>query len=105
MTDKIVIFNTCGSAEEADRIARLLLSERLAACVSVVAPVRSYYFSEEKLEVAEEWLLVIKSSSGLFARLRDALEAAHSYQIPELMAVPISDASPKYLRWMTEQLA
>ena len=105
VNDKIVIFNTCGSAEEADRIARKLVDGKLAACVNVITPVRSYYHWQGKLETAEEWMLVIKSTSALFIRLREALEAAHSYQIPELIAIPITDGSPAYLNWMEGQLA
>jgi periplasmic divalent cation tolerance protein len=104
MTDKIVAFNTCASADEAERLARKLIDERLAACVTVVTPVRSFFRWEGAVEEATEWLLVIKTSRELFSRLRQSLEAAHSYQIPELIALPITEGSPNYLAWMNGEL-
>src|SRR5271165_3018732 len=74
MTDKIVVLNTCGSEAEAERLARLLVERRLAACVSIVPRLRSVYRWNGAVESAEEWLLLIKSSRPLFESLRAALE-------------------------------
>jgi periplasmic divalent cation tolerance protein len=104
MTDKIVVLNTCGSADEAERLARKLVDERLAACVTVVMPVRSYYRWEGEVQDAAEWLLIIKTSRGLVPKLRQSLESVHSYQVPELIALPIVEGSPNYLAWMTGEL-
>jgi periplasmic divalent cation tolerance protein len=104
MTDKIVILSTCATAEEAGRLARLLVERRLAACVNVVTGIRSYYRWQGSLESAEECLLVVKSSRELFARLREALEQAHSYEVPEIIALPVLDGSPAYLSWMSANL-
>jgi periplasmic divalent cation tolerance protein len=104
MTNKIVVFSTCGSEAEAERLARHLVGERLAACVNVVAPVRSFYRWQGVVENAEEWMLVIKSSRDLFARLRVVLEAAHSYELPEVLAVPVVEGSPTYMRWLDLEL-
>jgi periplasmic divalent cation tolerance protein len=104
MTDKIVVLNTCGSAEEAERLARSLVDRRLAACVTVVSPVRSFYRWKGSVENAEEWLLVIKTSRPLFAKLRTALESAHSYELPEILALPVTEGSPDYLSWMDGEL-
>lgn len=103
MTDKIVVFNTCGSAEEAERLARRLIDQRLAACVNV-SPVRSFYRWKGTVEDSAEWLLVIKSSRELFAALRAEIEAAHSWEVPEIVAVPIVEGSSGYLSWMEQNL-
>jgi len=104
MTDKIVVFSTCGSAEEAERIARRLVESRVAACVNVLPGLRSFYRWEGAIEDAAEWLLVIKSSRALFAALRAEIEAAHKYQIPEVVAIPVVEGSLNYLNWLESEL-
>jgi periplasmic divalent cation tolerance protein len=104
MTDKIVVFSTCATDEEAERLARLLVERRLAACVNVVAGVRSFYRWKGAVEDAAERLLIIKSSRALFPALRAALEAAHSYEMPEALALPILDGAANYLNWLEESL-
>lgn len=105
MTDKIVVFSTCGSAEEADSLARQLVEARLAACVSVISQLRSYYRWKGKVEQSDEWLLLIKTSREHFDQLRLKLEAAHSYELPEVLAVPIVAGSPNFLAWLDAELA
>jgi periplasmic divalent cation tolerance protein len=104
MTDKIVVFSTCGSADEAERLARRIVDERLAACVNVISPVRSFYRWKGAVEDSVEWLLIIKSSRGLFASLQAVLESTHSYEVPEIVAIPIVDGSPNYLAWIEQEL-
>jgi periplasmic divalent cation tolerance protein len=104
MTNKIVVFSTCGSQEEAEQLARRLLEARLAACVNVITQVRSFYWWQGKIEDSGEWLLVIKTSRSLFDQLRTVLEGAHSYELPEVLALPILDGSPNYLEWMDREL-
>src|ERR1700735_2430344 len=105
MTDKIVVFSTCGSAEEAERLARRLIDERLAACVNVISPVRSFYRWKGTVEDATEWLLMIKTARHQFDRLRVALESVHSYELPEVIGIPIVEGSRGYLAWMEQELA
>jgi periplasmic divalent cation tolerance protein len=105
MTDKIVVFTTCGSEEEAARIARLMVEERVAACVSVAPRVRSYYRWKGDVESAEEWLLIVKTSRGRFGELRAVLEKAHSYEVPEVVALPVVEGAPNYLAWIEGSLA
>src|SRR5579863_7084113 len=105
MTDKIVVLNTCDSAEEAERLARTLVDQHLAACVSVIAPARSFYRWKGAVMDTAEWLLIIKSSRPLFDRLRAALESAHSYELPEIIALPVIEGSPDYLAWLDQELA
>ena len=100
MTDKIVVFSTCASREEADKLARLVVEQGLAACASIVPNVRSYYRWQGAVETADEYLLVIKSARRQFAALSAALERAHSYEVPEVLAVPVVAASAPYLAWL-----
>lgn len=104
MTDKIVVFSTAGSAEEAERLGRSLVEARLAACVNIVSPMRSIYRWNGAIEDTQEWLLVIKTSRAVFPRVRAALEAAHSYEVPEVIALPIVDGSKNYLDWLDRQI-
>ena len=104
MTDKIVVLTTCGSAEEADKIARALVSKKLAACVNVLPAVRSVYRWKGEVQDAEETLLVIKSSRALFDEVRAEIEKLHSYEVAEVIAVPIVDGSEAYLEWMGREL-
>lgn len=104
MTDKIVVLSACGSAEEAETIARKLVESRVAACVNVVPGVRSIYRWKEAVEDANEWLLLIKSRRDLFDRLRGELEKLHSYETPEVVALTVVDGSPAYLAWLEKEL-
>ena len=105
MTDKIVVLSTCGSAEEAARIARALVEKKLAACVNVMPAGRSFYRWKGVIEDQQESLLVIKSSRALFNDLRVEIEKLHSYEVPEVIAVPIVDGSEGYLEWLDRELA
>lgn len=104
MTDKIVVLSTCGSADEAEKLARSLVEQRLAACVNVMPRIRSYYRWKDAIESAEECLLVIKSTRDRMEALRAALEKEHSYEVPEVIALPVVDGSPDYLRWLEASL-
>ena len=104
MTDKIVVLSTCASAEEAERLARRVIDERLAACVNVLSPVRSFYRWKGEIEDSAEWLLIIKSTRDKFDALRAALESAHTYEVPEVIAIPVVEGSPNYLAWIDREL-
>lgn len=104
MTDKIVVLSACSSREEAERVARQLVDRRVAACVNLVGGVRSVYRWQGKVEDSEEILLVIKSTRALFAELQETLAAAHSYEVPEVLALPVVDGSAAYLAWMEREL-
>jgi len=104
MTDKVVVFVTCAHAEEATKIARALVNQRLAACVNISSPMRSIYRWEGKLSDDQEVLLVIKTARPLFDRVRRLVEKLHSYQVPEVVCLPIIDAAPNYLNWLTSTL-
>jgi periplasmic divalent cation tolerance protein len=105
MTDKIVVLSTCATDEEAAKLARVLVEARVAACVTVVPGARSVYRWQGAIEVSAECLLIIKSSRQLFEPLRLALEKAHAYDVPEVVAIPIVEGSANYLNWLDGQLA
>ena len=105
MTEKIAVFSTCGSEEEAVRIAKQLVERRVAACVNLIPRIRSFYRWQGKVEDSTEWLLIVKTSRGRFEALRTVLEAAHSYELPEVLALPIIDGSPNYLAWLETELS
>jgi periplasmic divalent cation tolerance protein len=104
VTDKIVVLSTCDSEEEAKRLARHLVEHHLAACVNILPGARSVYRWKGKIEDASEFVLIIKSSRPLFPALRAELEKAHSYEIPEVIALPILDGSEPYLNWLDSEL-
>jgi periplasmic divalent cation tolerance protein len=104
VTDKIVVLTTCDSADEAERLARHLVEHRIAACVNVVAGARSIYRWKDKIEDAAEFLLVIKSRRDVFPKLRTAIAQLHSYEIPELIALPVVDGSEAYLSWLDREI-
>jgi periplasmic divalent cation tolerance protein len=104
MTDKIVVFSTCASAEEAEKIARRLIESRVAACVNVLSPVRSFYRWKGQIEDASEWQLIIKTSRGRFADLRVELEKIHPYETPEILAIAVVEGAQNYLNWMEAEL-
>jgi periplasmic divalent cation tolerance protein len=104
MTDKIVVLSTCGTEEEAAKLARMLVEARVAACVTIVPGARSVYRWQEAIESAAECLLIIKSSRPLFEPLRLALEKAHAYDVPELLALPVVEGSANYMNWLEGQL-
>jgi periplasmic divalent cation tolerance protein len=104
-TEKIVVLVTCGSVKEARKIGRSLVEERLAACVNVLqSPVESIYRWKGKVDTAAEFLMIIKSSRERFAALAERIKALHSYDIPEIIALPIEKGSRDYLAWLTDSV-
>jgi uncharacterized protein involved in tolerance to divalent cations/ADP-ribose pyrophosphatase YjhB (NUDIX family) len=104
MQEFIVVYVTAGSAEEADRLARSLVDERLAACVNRIKSVQSVYRWKGKVEESEEELLIIKTSRDRFAVLEKRVRELHSYSVPEVIALPVIEGSSGYLKWLKEQV-
>jgi periplasmic divalent cation tolerance protein len=105
MTDKIIVLVTCESRKEARKIARALVRQRLAACVSEIGlPVASTYRWKGRVESANEFLLLIKTTRKRFAAVRDAVRKLHSYEVPEIIALPIAAGSRGYLNWIAESV-
>jgi periplasmic divalent cation tolerance protein len=100
MTDSIVLFCSCANEEEARRIAEGLVESRLAACVNLLSGIQSIYRWEDQVETAREVLLLIKSNAERWEELRARITELHSYDTPEIIAVPITAGSEKYLNWI-----
>ncbi len=104
MTGKLIVFVTCSSLGEAKKIARALVEARLAACGNILTGVRSIYRWKGRVESAGETLLLLKTSRRRFAALRRAVERLHSYDTPEVLAVPVTAGARKYLAWLEDGL-
>jgi periplasmic divalent cation tolerance protein len=102
MSAAIVVFVTCGSEEEALKIANALVESRLAACANLVAPIRSIYRWEGKIWDEKEWLLIIKTEKHRFEELEKRVKSLHSYSVPEIISLPIVEGSSAYLNWIRE---
>lgn len=100
MTDKRIVLSTAGSEEEARKIARHLVEKQLAACVNVVPHIESIYRWQGKVESSREWLLIIKTKADLFLRVSEVIGELHSYDVPECIAVAITDGSAEYMQWL-----
>ena len=101
-TEFCVILTTTGSIEEADRLAEGLVSAKLAACVQIVQ-ISSRYSFKGRLYKDQEQLLLIKTRSSLYPNIEDYLRAEHSYEIPEILQLPVKSGVESYLSWMREQ--
>jgi periplasmic divalent cation tolerance protein len=99
-----VVLTTVSSAEEAKRMARALVEERVAACVNVVGSVASVYRWQGAVEEASEVLLLIKTRVEKLEALEGAVRRLHSYDVPEFVILKVDGGSAAYLRWLDESL-
>lgn len=104
MSDAIVIFCSCSNADEARRIARNLVESRLAACVNILSSIESIYRWQGQVETAQEILLFIKTTAERFPELQERIIHLHSYETPEIVALPVSTGLDKYLAWLRESV-
>ena len=100
-TSYSMIITTIGSQDEAERLAAMLVSQKLAACVQITT-IHSIYMWQDTLHQDPEWLLLIKTRADLYPKIEDALRAHHSYDTPEIIQVPILRGSASYLAWIDE---
>ena len=99
-----IVLTTAGSKEEAQQIARTLVERRLAACVNLVGPIESVYRWKDNLETAEEWFLLVKTTSAAVEDVSDAIRELHSYELPECVALSIDSGSEPYLQWIEDNV-
>jgi periplasmic divalent cation tolerance protein len=104
-TQTLLVFTTCGSPEDADRLGKLLVEQRLAACVNAVGGVSSTYRWQGQVLKDRETLLVIKTTESRYAALEQAIRAHSTYELPEVVAIPVHRGSPPYLAWLRESVA
>jgi periplasmic divalent cation tolerance protein len=95
---------TTANKEEAEKIAQCLLDEKLIACANIVGPVSSLFWWKGKIERAEEYVLIMKSNMNLFEKLSKRVKALHSYEVPEIIALPIVIGYKAYMEWLDGSL-
>jgi len=99
-TGYIIILMTAPSKGEARRIASALVRKKLAACGNIIAGVESLFRWKSKIEKAREVLVLLKTKTSLFGDVVSEIERLHSYEVPEIIAVPIAAGNEKYLKWI-----
>ena len=97
-----IVLTTAASPEEARRIARALVEERLAACATLIPAVESIYRWQGRIETSAETMLLLKTEMAQLKALEDRLLALHSYDTPEFLVLPVEAGNEKYLRWLSE---
>jgi len=101
----IIVFVTAASKHEAQRIVQELLEKRLIACANIYGPVESQFWWQGKIDKANEFLVLLKSDQKLFAKLSKTIKGSHSYDVPEILAVPVVEGYQPYLEWLSATLA
>jgi periplasmic divalent cation tolerance protein len=105
MSQFIQIITTTASADDARRIGAALVERRLAACVQIVGPIESVYRWEGKIETATEFQCWIKTRDELYGRVEQAIRELHTYDVPEILAIPVVQGSAAYLEWLARETA
>ena len=96
----IIILVTTANRQEAERIAQQLLEAKLIACANIIDSVSSIFRWSEKIEKAEECLVLMKSSREMFEEIAETVKELHSYGVPEILALPLVDGSKAYFEWI-----
>jgi periplasmic divalent cation tolerance protein len=105
MKSYIQVSTTTETKKQAQKIAQYLVEQKLAACVQISGPIESTYRWKAKVENAQEWLCLIKTRENLFDKVEAAIKKLHSYETPEIIAVPIIKGSREYLNWLNDELS
>lgn len=105
MSNCVVVYCTVPTKNDAKSIAKILLTQRLAACINIVEKVQSIFNWHDEICEEKELLLMIKTKRILFDRLKTAIKMVHPYNIPEIIAVPIEEADSEYLEWINTETA
>jgi periplasmic divalent cation tolerance protein len=103
MTEYIIVFITAPNEKEAVFISRTIVGERLAACVNIIPSVRSIYSWQGRIEDGQEILLIVKTKKSLFERLQARVKELHSYEVPEIIGLPVVEGSKEYLEWLGQE--
>jgi periplasmic divalent cation tolerance protein len=100
----IIVLTTTSSREEAEKIAKTLLEEKLIACANIIGPAYSLFWWQGKIDTAQEHLILMKTRRDLFGKVSERVKTLHSYQVPEVIATRITEGSKDYLKWLDESL-
>jgi periplasmic divalent cation tolerance protein len=101
----VIVMVTTSGKHEAEKIVQHLLDGQLIACANIVGPVTSIFHWSGKTEKSEEYLILMKSHQDLFKKLEEAVRALHSYEVPEILVLPVVDGSKEYLDWLDDCLS
>ncbi|MFA4989747.1 MAG: divalent-cation tolerance protein CutA [Candidatus Omnitrophota bacterium] len=99
-----IVLITAANKKEAEIIAKKLIQDKLAACVSIVSGIKSLFWWQGKVDRAKETLLIVKSRKEKFTKIVKSVKARHSYTVPEIIAIPIASGFKPYLQWIDESL-
>ncbi len=100
----IIVLVTTASTQEAENIAQRLLKEKLIACANIIGPVTSHFHWAGKIEKSEEFLMLMKTRKELFEKVSEIVHKIHSYEVPEILALPVVAGSTTYLDWLANSL-
>jgi periplasmic divalent cation tolerance protein len=103
VTDYLVVFITTGNSAEAEKIADILVNSRKAACVNILPQVDSRFWWQGKIDSADEALLIVKTKASLLDELVSLVKENHSYEVPEIIALPIMGGNRDYLKWINSE--
>ena len=104
MPEYMQVMTTVEHKADAEKIAKILVEKRIAACVQIIGPVTSYFHWQKKLDSAQEYLCLIKSREDLFPELEAEIKSMHPYEVPEILAIPITNGGRDYLNWLAAEL-
>ena len=104
MASYVVVFVMVSDEKEASKIIHSLLKDRLIACANIVGPVSSLFWWKGKIDKASEFLVIMKSRKNLFKKLSERVKELHSYEVPEVIALPVIEGLPSYLNWLGTSL-
>lgn len=100
----IVVYTVTASAEEAERIGRLLLERRLCACVNILPGMHSLYWWDGKIEQGQECVLLIKTEAGRYAAVEELVKSEHAYEVPAIFSLPVERVLPEYEAWLKNEM-
>jgi periplasmic divalent cation tolerance protein len=100
MSEHIQVITTTENKTDAEKIAEFLVDKKLAGCVQIIGPISSVYWWQGKIEKANEWLCLIKTTRALYENLESSLRKIHPYKVPEILAIPVVAGSKDYLSWL-----
>jgi len=103
MTEFIIVFITAPNEKEAAAISQTIVGERLAACINIIPSVRSIYRWQGRVEDEQEVLMIVKTKKSLFERLQERVKELHSYEVPEIIGLPLVEGGKEYLDWLGQE--